>query len=138
MNCNEIESEIQKKGLTAPRVKPADIDAAIADTEIVKFVSKSGQVLRWAVMTMKNGYAVVGKPSCSASPENDDPEIGEKIATDNTRNEIWALEGYLLKQRLFIEQNPWMCSDCGVSFSGFPKECPHGDKRCTDLLKQGK
>jgi hypothetical protein len=138
MNCNEIESEIQKKGLTAPRVTPADIDAAIDDTEIVKFVSKSGQVLRWAVMTMKNGYAVVGKPSCSVSAENDDPETGAKIAIDNTRNEIWALEGYLLKQRIFEAKKPWVCADCCVGFADFPKECPHGHQSCTDLLKQGK
>lgn len=28
-------------------------------------------------------------------------EIGRKIAKDNARNKIWALEGYLLKQKLF-------------------------------------
>ena len=38
--------------------------------------------------------------SACASPENFDAELGRKIARDNARNKIRALEGYLLKQRL--------------------------------------
>jgi hypothetical protein len=102
MNDNEVyfEAEIAKKGLTAPRVTHADIDANIADVEIVKHVSKSGQVLRWAVITTTNGYAVAGKPSCSVSPENDNQELGEKIAIGNSRDELWPLMGYELRERL--------------------------------------
>ena len=95
-----IEAEIQRKGKTAPRITPSDLDAAIKHVEIVKFISAGGQVLRWAVLTAQNGYAVVGRPSVSVSPENDDAEIGEKIAITNSRNELWPLEGYLLKQKL--------------------------------------
>ncbi len=100
MNDQSIEQEIQAKGLTAPRVTPADIEANIADIEIVKHVSKSGQVLRWAVLTTQNGYAVVGKPSCSVSSANDNAEIGEKIAVTNSREELWPLMGYALKEQL--------------------------------------
>lgn len=95
-----IEEEIKAKGLTAPRVTPSDIAANIADVEYVKHVSKSGQVLRWAVITTSNGYAVVGNPSCSVSPENDDAAIGEKVAFENSKNELWPLMGYALKQKL--------------------------------------
>lgn len=95
-----IEQEIQAKGLTAPRVTPADIEANIVDTEIVKHVSKSGQVLRWAVITTRNGFSVAGKPSCSVSNENDNAEIGEKVAIANCKDELWPLMGYELKQRL--------------------------------------
>jgi len=28
-------------------------------------------------------------------------EISEKVAYDNARQKIWALEGYLLKQKLY-------------------------------------
>jgi hypothetical protein len=100
MNDQAIEAEIQAKGLTAPRVTPADIEANIAHTEIVKHVSHTGQVLRWAVLTTKNGFAVVGKPSCSVSSENDNAEIGEKIAVSNSRDELWPLMGYELRSRL--------------------------------------
>lgn len=100
MNDQTIEQEIQAKGKTAPRITPADIEANIVDTEIVKHVSKSGQVLRWAILTTRNGYAVVGKPSCSVSSANDDQAIGEKIAAANSRDELWPLMGYALRQVL--------------------------------------
>jgi Phage protein (N4 Gp49/phage Sf6 gene 66) family len=45
-----------------------------------------------------------GSPlSAAASPENFDAEIGEKIAYADARNRMWALEGYLLRQRLWAE-----------------------------------
>lgn len=103
---NGIEREIQAKGLTAPRVTPADIEANIAHTEIVKHVSKTGQVLRWAVITTVNGFAVVGNPSCSVSSLNDDEELGEHMAITNTRKELWPLMGYLLKEQLFQSTQP--------------------------------
>lgn len=84
----------------APRVTPADIEANIVSTEIVKHVSPSGQVLRWAVLTTKSGYAVAGRPSAAASSANDNAEMGEKIAIENARNELWPLMGYELKCRL--------------------------------------
>lgn len=96
----DIEQEIVSKGKTAPRVTPADITANIVDTEIVTHVSKTGQVLRWAILTTQNGFAAVGKPSVSVSSENDDAGIGEKVAVENSRNELWPLMGYALKQRL--------------------------------------
>lgn len=100
-NDQSIETEIQTKGLTAPRVTPADIGANIADVEYIKHISKGGQVLRWAVITTASGYAVVGNPSCSVSPENDDAEIGEKVAFANSKQELWPLMGYALKEQLY-------------------------------------
>ncbi|MHA1558485.1 MAG: Gp49 family protein [Alphaproteobacteria bacterium] len=101
MNDVTIEQEIKDKGLNAPRVTLEGLHKKIVTVEITKFTSKTGQVLRWAVLTMENGFAVVGKPSCSVSPENDDAELGEKIAIQNSQEEVWALEGYALKQKLF-------------------------------------
>jgi hypothetical protein len=100
MNDQAIEQQIQAKGLTAPRVRLADIEDAIERVDIVKHVSTSGQVLRWAVLNMRNGFAITGRPSCSVSPENDNDELGKKIATDNAISEAWALLGYALKDRL--------------------------------------
>ena len=95
-----IEQEIKAKGLTAPRVTPADMNDNIVDVEIVRHVSKGGQVLRWAVLTTKSGYAVVGNPSVAVSPENDDEEIGRKVAFENSKNALWPLMGYALKEKL--------------------------------------
>ena len=101
MNDQAIEKEIQAKGLTAPRVTLSDLEANIVDTEILKHVSKTGQVLRFAILTTANGFAVVGKPSVAVSAENDNAEIGEKIAIENAKTEIWPLMGYALKQKLY-------------------------------------
>ena len=100
MSDKELEKEIQAKGLTAPRITPADLDANIADVEIVKHVTKAGKVLRWAVLTTRNGFAVAGKPSASVSVENDNAEIGEKVAIANSRDELWPLMGYELQSKL--------------------------------------
>lgn len=85
---------------TAQRITPAELDANIVDTEIVKHVSKSGQILRWAVLTTRNGFAVTGRPSASVSPLNDDQAIGESVAIENAKNELWPLMGYELRSKL--------------------------------------
>lgn len=100
MTDKDIEQQIQAKGKNAPRVTLADIEANIKSTEIVKHVAASGQVLRWAVLTTQSGFAVTGKPSCAVSPENDDAELGARFAVDNAKEEMWALMGYALKQKL--------------------------------------
>ena len=100
MNDQTIEQAIQAKGLTAPRVTPADITENIIHTEYVKHVSQGGQILRWAVITTKNGYAVVGAPSVAVSPANDNEEIGQEIAFNNSKNALWPLMGYALKEKL--------------------------------------
>lgn len=100
MNDEAIEQEIQAKGLTAPRVTPQDLDANIRHIDIVKYVGPRGQVLRWAIIETASGFLVPGQPSAAVSPENDDEEIGVKVAVDNARNELWPLMGYALKERL--------------------------------------
>lgn len=95
-----IEQEIQDKGLIAPRLTPKDIDAVIVSATYT--VLPRGRVTV-CELTLKNGYTVRGESSC-VSIENFNKELGEKIAFENARNEIWQLEGYLLKQRLFEAQ----------------------------------
>ncbi|MDX0615139.1 hypothetical protein GOD03_11655 [Sinorhizobium medicae] len=92
----QIEAEIQAKGLYAPRLNPQMIDEAIASEQYHVF---PGTTLTVCALTLRNGYIVTGE-SAAASPANFDKEIGRKIARDNARNEIWALEGYLLRQKL--------------------------------------
>ncbi len=92
----QIEAEIQRKGLNAPRLNPDMIDAAIASEQYHVF---PGTTMTVCALTLRNGYIVTGE-SAAASPENFDKEIGRKIARDNARNKIWALEGYLLREKL--------------------------------------
>lgn len=77
-----------------------DIENNIKDIEIVKHTTKSGKILRWAVITTKSGFAVVGRPSATINSANDNVEIGEKVAIDNSKSEMWHLMGYHLSVEL--------------------------------------
>lgn len=112
MSDLEIENEIVEKGLTAPRVTPALIDSKIkhiyyftawegvegGDTE-PEFKHDSLKYLTFCTLVLENGFTVTGESAC-ASPENFDVNIGRKIAFNNAKEKIWALEGYLLKSKL--------------------------------------
>jgi len=97
-----IELEIQGKGLTAPRLTPELIDAKIKSTDYHVFPDTC---LTVCCLTLVNGFTVTGESAC-ASPENFDKEIGQSIAFGNARDKIWALEGYLLKERLHQSLGP--------------------------------
>ena len=100
-----IERLIQAKGLTAPRITPADIEANIA-TEAY-FTAHEGiegaraahgkyQLVRhndneaegpmrrltFCVLVLRNGFTVTGESAC-ASPDNFDAAIGRRIAREN-------------------------------------------------------
>jgi len=113
-----IEREIVAKGLTAPRVTMADIEANIAsewylspgDGDYIAFLcSNAGRhgtappdalrLLTFCVLVLRNGFTVTGESAC-ASPENFDAEIGRKIARAAAVNKIWPLMGYALKEKL--------------------------------------
>ena len=97
-----IEKEIQAKGLNAPRLTPRHIDDTIKSEAFYVF---PGTTLTVCALTLNNGFQVIGE-SAAASPENFNEEIGRKIARDNARNKIWALEGYLLRTQLYYRDHP--------------------------------
>ena len=92
----EVEQELVNKRKTAPRLAPQDIDTAIVGEAFYVF---PGTTLTICALTLRNGSHVIGE-SAAASPENFDEGIGRKIARDNARGKIWALEGYLLRTRI--------------------------------------
>jgi len=100
MTEQEIEKEIQDKGLNAPRLNPDMIDESIVSEQYHVFPNTSFTV---CLLTLRNGYSVCGE-SASASIENFDAAIGRKIARQNARNKIWALEGYLLREMLHTQK----------------------------------
>jgi hypothetical protein len=131
-NDQTIEQEIRDKGLTAPRVTPADIENNIASqvfftaeecvlgeacantsptTQLKDVVwmddestNNSLRLLTFCVLVLRNGFTVTGESAC-ASPENFDEEIGRKIARQNAVAKIWPLMGYALKEQMFGKQN---------------------------------
>tara|TARA_X000001388_G_scaffold76036_3_gene72284 strand:- start:202 stop:516 length:315 start_codon:yes stop_codon:yes gene_type:complete len=96
MSDKDIEKKIQEKGLTAPRVTPEIIESKIKAEQYHVF---PGTTFTVCLLTLENGFTVSGESAC-ASPENFDEEIGREIARDNAKSQIWALEGYLLKEQL--------------------------------------
>lgn len=96
-----IETEIQSKGLNAPRLTPEHIDQTILSEAYI--TRPGGTTMTICIMVLQNGYVVTGE-SAAASEANFDAEIGKKIARDNARNKIWALEGYLLRQKLYEQR----------------------------------
>src|SRR5260221_4094303 len=96
MNDKEIETEIQSKGLPAPRLTPEQIDATIAGEAYHVF---AGSNLTVCCLTLRNGFTVTGESAC-VSAEDFDAELGRKIARGHARDKIWQLEGYLLRHRL--------------------------------------
>ena len=92
----QIEKQIQEKGLNAPRLTPEKIDAAIVSEQYYVFPNTT---LTVCALTLRNGYIVTGE-SAAASPSNFDEKIGREIARANARNKIWGLEGYLLRETL--------------------------------------
>ena len=122
----QIEQEIQAKGLTAPRITPADIEAAIASehyfiaadaiddrlntTTIHRdgldgYIHPSLEVLTFCVLVLRNGFTVTGESAC-ASPENFNAEIGRKIARENAVAKVWPLMGYELRTHLHAMKGP--------------------------------
>lgn len=93
MSDIEIENEIQAKGLNAPRLTPADIEATIKGETYHVF---PGTTLTVCCLILQNDFAITGE-SAAVSPENFDAELGRKIARENAKDKIWLLEGYLLK-----------------------------------------
>ena len=97
MNDQEVEKEMQEKGLTAPRITHTRIDEVVVSEDFHVF---SDSQLTICCLTLENGFTVTGESAC-ASPENFNAELGRKIAKNNAKNKIWALEGYVLKQKLY-------------------------------------
>ena len=94
----DIEQEIQEKGLNAPRLTPADIDAAIVSETFTVLPSGKAMVCE---LTLRNGFTVRGE-SAGVSKEHFDEGIGQKISRENARNKVWELEGYLLQERVYL------------------------------------
>lgn len=129
----DIEQEIQTKGLTAPRVTPADIEAEIAGEHYFtaadgvrgddwdKYLNSPAclddgsplNLLTFCVLVLRNGFTVTGESAC-ASPENFDAEIGRKIARQNAVAKIWPLLGFRLRDKLAAQEPRVDAAEIGI------------------------
>ena len=108
------EQDLINAGLTAPRVTPADVEAAIASEHYFtatqalvgltrgpewQATPKELDLLTFCVLVLRNGFTVTGESAC-ASPENFNAEIGRRIARQHAVEKIWPLLGYELRTKL--------------------------------------
>lgn len=100
---------LSAKGATHPRVSLEDMKAKVAAENyftVGQATEALGQptlpslhLLTLCILTMKNGFTVVGK-SAPASPENFDSVKGQVFAYEDAIKQLWPLEGYALRERL--------------------------------------
>jgi hypothetical protein len=82
---------------TPNRVTLDSMLAKVADAEFLN--PKSVPHMTICVLTLTNGFAVVGK-SAPADAGNFDVELGKKFAKEDAVRQMWALEGYALREKL--------------------------------------
>ncbi len=89
-----------RKTAAAPpenKVTVASIEAKIATEEFIHSASALGLTL--CILTLKNGFALVGQ-SRPVDPANFDASLGRQLARADAIRQIWPLEGYLLREQL--------------------------------------
>lgn len=97
ITVDKIEKMIEEKGLTGQRITNKQINDSIIKSQYHVF---GDTMVTVCCLTLENGFNVIGSSAC-ADPDNFDKKVGRTIAYDNARQEIWKLEGYLLKQRMY-------------------------------------
>lgn len=79
-----------------PRVTAEQIENLIVAEEYYQF---PGTTVTVCCLTLRNGFNAVGESAC-VSLVAFNAEVGRKLARENAREKVWALEGYLLRQML--------------------------------------
>lgn len=115
-----IEQEIRAKGLTAPRVTPADVEASIASTFYFTAAQgaekaardsgsyaagspeegKSLSQVTFCVLILRNGTKIAGVNYGSIEPAQHSAERGREDARAQAVEQIWPLLGYELRSKL--------------------------------------
>lgn len=137
MNDHEIGQEIQTKGLTAPRITPAHIEASIASEQyFTAFDGVAGAayneaspdgVLRpfrftaagaldqvtFCVLVLRNGTKIVGINYGSVDPAQHSAQMGREEARKHAIEQIWPLMGYELRSYLHAMKGPLTSDSAG-------------------------
>lgn len=93
----DLEKQVEALKPSAPRLTPAHIQATIVGEIYTRI---EGTLTTICTLTLRNGYTVVGVNNGPVSPENFDQTLGCEYAYKAAVDQIWTLEGYLLKEFL--------------------------------------
>jgi hypothetical protein len=55
------------------------------------------------ILDLENGYTIKGLSAC-VDPAEFDLNLGRKYAFDDAFKQIWALEGYLLAEKMYLDK----------------------------------
>jgi len=95
------------------------IEASILNTKFIV-----DRTLTICIMTLHNGYTIVGKSAC-ADPSNFQEDLGQRLSRADAVNQIWPLMGFELKARMYRDDR--LVSEALVKPSG-PREAYIGTK----------
>lgn len=79
------------------RVTVSDMQAKV---KMAVYQRLEGTTTTICQITLKNGYTLIGTSAC-VDPKEFNQALGEKFAYERAFEQMWALEGYLLRQRRF-------------------------------------
>ena len=114
MNDQAIENEIKAKGLTAPRVTPADIESSIASeryttgTDAIVGQTRGPEwqatpieldMLTLCFLVTRNGHVVTGESFCQ-DPAKFNAQTGREEARKDAINKLWPMVVYAERERL--------------------------------------
>lgn len=85
-NREELQKQFEADGKTR-YVRTEDVDAEILAVQFHQF---HGTTVTVCCITLHNGYTVIGKSAC-ANPDNFDPALGEKLAQEDAKQNIYSL-----------------------------------------------
>lgn len=86
---------MEQKLIKSVRVEQLDELIANSEVEFIRVFETS----TIAAVRLPNGFTLIGHSACLI-PEMFEKEIGEKIALDNAKQQLWSLEGYKLKSEM--------------------------------------
>ena len=90
-NREELQKQFEADGKTR-YVRTEDVDAEILTCQYHHF---EGTTVTVCVISLHNGFTVVGKSAC-ANPDNFDPTLGRELAYDDAKQGIYSLLAFRL------------------------------------------
>lgn len=99
MNEAEIKTLLDQS--PGQRVTEEQIEAKVVRQHFHLF---PGTTTIACLLELENGFTVLGKSAC-ADTSNFNPSIGMHFARKDALSKVWELEGYLLRQKMFLNSS---------------------------------
>jgi hypothetical protein len=90
-NRHLLQKQFEADGKTR-YVRTEDVDAEILADQYHHFI---GTTVTVCVITLQNGFTVVGKSAC-ANPDNFEPTLGRELAYEDAKQQIYTLLAFRL------------------------------------------